>query len=106
MARMLLSRIQQYYPPEKIKRIIGVTEMNAPLGEDGASVFMDPVTGQPMGDEQIIQLLSQIRAHEFDLVLKLAPATATERQAQFEQAVQMIGLLTASGHHPCPYCPS
>jgi hypothetical protein len=34
---------------------------------------------------------------KFDLVLRLAPATASERQAQFEQGIQIAGLVTASG---------
>jgi hypothetical protein len=97
LARMMLSRIQQFYPVEKIRRIIGVTELSTPLGQQGAPLFTDPQTGEPMADEQIITTLKTMRNTKFDLVLRLAPATATERQAQFEQAVQLAGLVTSSG---------
>jgi hypothetical protein len=97
LARMMLSRVQQYYPVEKIRRIIGVAELNTPLGPNGQSIFTDPQTGQPMPDEAIVQTLKTMRTTKFDLVLRLAPATASERQAQFEQAVQLAGLVTASG---------
>jgi hypothetical protein len=97
LARMILSRIQQYYPVEKIKRIIGVTELSTPLGAQGQPLFSDPTSGQPLPDDQVMTLLTTMKNTRFDLVLNLAPATATERQAQFEQAVQLAGLLTSSG---------
>ena len=97
LARMLLSRIQQYYPVEKLKRIVGVAELSSPLGANGQSVFTDPISGKPLDDNGVIQVLSDLRNTSFDLVLKLSPATATERQAQFEQAVQLAGLITSTG---------
>lgn len=97
LAYMLLSRIQQFYPPEKIRRIIGVQELSTPLGPGGTPLFSNPVTGAPMSDEEIINLLKQLRTTKFDLAIRLSPATATERQAQFEQAVQLAGLITSTG---------
>lgn len=97
LARMLLGRIQQFYPVEKLKRIIGVAELNTPLGTGGQPLFTDPQSGQPMPDEAIMGLLSTMRNTKFDLVLSLSPSTATERQAQFEEAVQLAGLITSSG---------
>ena len=97
LARMVMSRIQQFYPVEKIRRIIGIAELSKPLGPNGTPLFTDPLTGRPMKDDQIIQTLSTMRTTKFDLALRLAPASATERQAQFEQAVQVAGLITASG---------
>ena len=97
LAVMLLSRVQQYYPVEKMRRIIGITELNTPLGQQGKPIFNDPVTGQPMPDEAIVSILSTLKNTRFDLTLQLAPSTATERAAQFEQAVQLAGLITSSG---------
>lgn len=97
LARMLLNRIQQYYPVEKIRRIIGVAELSSPLGGNGNSIFSHPETGEPIPDEQIIQMLTSMRNTKFDLVLRLSPGSASERQAQFEQAVQLAGLITSSG---------
>lgn len=97
LARMLLSRIQQYYPVEKIRRIIGVTELSTPLGPTGGPIFSDPQTGQPIPDEAVVGMLSTMKNTQFDLALSLAPGTATERQAQFEEAIQLAGLITSSG---------
>lgn len=97
LGRMVLGRVQQFYPVEKIRRVIGVAELNSPLGPNGQPIFTNPLTGQPMPDEAIMGLLKQLKTTKFDLVLRLAPATASERQAQFEQAVQLAGLITSSG---------
>lgn len=91
VAKMMLSRIQQYYPPEKIRRIIGIAELNQPLGQAGQSLFAN------MTDDKIIEQIKLMKLTKFDLVLSLRPSTPTERQAEFEQAVQIMGLLTSSG---------
>lgn len=95
--RMLLRRIQQFYPPQKIRRIIGVAEATSPLGPNQQSIFADPVTGRPMPEAEIIELLSRMRAIQFDLSLGLQPFSPTQRQAQFEQAVQLAGMITSTG---------
>ena len=97
LGRMVLSRVQQYYPVEKIRRIIGITELSTPLGGTGQPIFSDPVTGQPIPDDAVVSILSTMKNTRFDLALSLEPSTATERQAQFEQGMQLAGLLTASG---------
>jgi len=97
LARMLLSRVQQYYPVEKIRRIIGVTELSTPLGGNGQPLFSNPISGQPIPDDDVINMLKAMKSTKFDLVLRLSPGTASERQAQFEQGVQLAGLITSSG---------
>lgn len=97
LAKMLLNRIQQFYPVEKIKRIIGVAELNKPLGPTGQPLFNDPRTGKPMSEDDIVRTLKIMKNTAYDLTLKLSPATATERQAQFEQAMQLAGLVTSTG---------
>ena len=97
LAYMLLSRIQQFYPPEKLKRIIGITELATPLGRNGQSIFTNPITGDPMSDKDIMDLLKRMTTMKFDLTIRLSPATATERQSQFEQGVQLSGLITSTG---------
>ena len=97
LARMLFSRIQQYYPAEKIRRIIGVTELSTPLGPGGMPVFMDPLTGTPVPEDAILQYLNQVTNVEFDIAFATQPYTATERDAQYQQALQVASLVTGSG---------
>jgi hypothetical protein len=97
LARLLLETAQQFYPEEKIKRIVGIHESTAPLGPNGQSIFTHPQTGQPMTDDQIIGLLKTLRNTQFDLVLRLQPATETERQAEWERALSLLQLVTAAG---------
>lgn len=93
---MILSRIQQYYPPQKIKRIIGLQELAA-MGMMMPSVFADPMTGNPMAEEEILAMLLTMSNINFDLTMKKAPADATQRQMDFERAVQLSSLLTSTG---------
>ena len=88
---MMLSRIQQFFPAEKLRRIIEIAETQNPLGQNGQSV----IGGK--SDEEVIQLLETMRNVKFDLVLALEPESPTLRQARFEQAIQMAGLITSSG---------
>ncbi len=97
MARMLFSRIQQYYSPEKIRRIIGVEEMNGPMGPGGSPLFHDPITGQPAPEDQILTYLSNISEIEFDLAFSTTPFTATERQEKYQTALQIAQLVAQSG---------
>lgn len=97
VTNMLLSRIQQYYPVQKIKRIIGLSELASPMGPMGQSVFSDPQTGQPISEQQIIELLTTMSQLSFDLAIKLEPADPTQRQAEFEKAVQLTTLLMQTG---------
>ena len=97
LTRMLLCRVKQYFPAEKLRRIIGTAELNGPMGPMGMPLFLDPVSGQVVPEEVILGFLNQIKNEEFDLVLRLAPATASDRQAKMEQAMQVIGLITAGG---------
>lgn len=94
---LLLSRIQQYFPPEKLRRIIGRAEINQALGANGQSIFTDPVTGQPLPEDAIMAALGTMKDLKFDLVMKLVPATATERQMEFQLGVELAGLITSSG---------
>ena len=97
LSRMLLCRVKQYYPAEKIRRIIGSMEANGPLGPNGMPLFADPVTGMPVPEEMILAYLNKMKNVEFDLVLRLAPASASDREANMATAMQMISLLTAGG---------
>lgn len=97
LARMIFSRIQQYYPPEKIRRIIGVTELSTPLGPGGAPLFHDPLTGMPVPEDVVLQYLQKVTNIEFDIAFATQPFTPTERDAQYQQALQMASLVTSSG---------
>jgi hypothetical protein len=97
LARMVFSRIQQFYPPEKIKRIIGVAELSSPLGAAGQPVFTDPVSGMPVPDDVILQYLKTVTNIDFDITFASQPYTPTEREAQFQTALQIAGLVTQSG---------
>ena len=96
-AYLLLSRIQQYYTPAKMKRIIGLHEL-AQQGQPGmVSTFTNPEDGSPMTDDQIFELLTILSTTRFDLALRQAPADATERQASYERAVQLVTMMLQSG---------
>lgn len=97
LMKMMFSRIQQYYPAEKIRRIIGTSEMAMPLGPGGVPMFSDPVTGMPVPENQIIEFLQKVLTTEFDIVFGLQPGGETEREAQFQRALQAAGLVTQTG---------
>lgn len=97
LARMIFSRIQQYYAPEKIKRILGVQELNSPMGPGGMPIFMDPATGMPVPDDQIINYLRMVGEVEFDLAFSTMPFTATDRQEKYQTALQISQLVAQSG---------
>lgn len=97
VTQMLLSRIQQYYPPNKIKRIIGLSQLASPMGPMGGSIFTDPTTGQPLSDQQIIELLVTLSNLSFDLAIKMAPADPTQRQSEFERGFQLASLVMQTG---------
>jgi hypothetical protein len=97
VTELLLSRIQQYYPPQKIKRIIGLAELASPMGAMGQSIFSDPQTGQPISEDQVIELLVTMSNLAFDLAIKLEPSDPTQRQAEFEKAMQLAELLMRTG---------
>jgi hypothetical protein len=99
---LLLSRIQQYYPVAKIKRIIGLAELASPMGSMGQSIFSDPITGQPLNEQQVIEMLTTLGNLSFDLAIKLEPADPTQRQAEFEKAFQLAGLLMQTGRQLGP----
>lgn len=97
VTHILLSRIQQYYPVNKVKRIIGLAELASPMGPAGMSIFSDPLTGQPMPEEEIMKLLTVMGSTMFDLSIKLEPADPTQRQTEFETAMQLTELLMKTG---------
>ncbi len=103
VANLLLSRIQQYYPPQKIKRIIGLSELaNGPMVPGVSGVFSDPTTGNPLTDDQIFEMLVNLQNINFDLSIKQAPADPTARQESFERAVQLTTLMMQTGRVPGP----
>ena len=97
LARMLFSRIQQYYPPEKIRRIIGVSEMSNPMGPGGTPMFNDPLTGQPVPEDAVIQFLNNMSDCEFDIVFGLQNKGESERQQDWQDALQVAQLVAQSG---------
>lgn len=97
VTQMLLSRIQQYYPVQKIKRIIGLAELASPMGPMGQSIFSDPQTGQPINEQQVIELLTTMGSLQFDIAIKLEPGDPTQRQAEFEKAMQLATLMMQTG---------
>lgn len=97
LGRMVFSRIQQFYPSEKIRQIIGIEEMSKPMGMGGLSIFADPTTGQLVNEDIILDFLERVKNTEFHLVFGLQDTSITERQATFEKAIQMTQLYTASG---------
>jgi hypothetical protein len=102
VAELLLSRIQQYYPPAKLKRIIGLFEEASPMMMGVPTVFSDPVTGQPLPEQQIYEMLVNLSNLNFDLALKQAPSDPTARQEAFQRAGVAIEMLMKTGRIPGP----
>ena len=94
---MALSRIQQYYPPEKIRRIIGLLEAAQQGTGMPPTVFADPITGMPMTEDEIHQTIVRMTNLQFDLALKKQPADPTQREADFSRAMQMAELIMRTG---------
>ena len=94
---ILLSRIQQYYTPAKLKRIIGLSELTNLAQPGQQSVFSNPEDGSPLSEEQTFELLTNLSNTRFDLAIKQAPADATERQVAYERAVQLVTMMVQSG---------
>lgn len=97
LARMLFSRIQQYYTPEKIRRIIGITEMSTPMGPGGIPLFTDPMSGQPVPEDAIIQFLSKVSDIEFDIAFGLQNKDESQREQDWNSVMQIAQLVTQSG---------
>lgn len=100
-AEIVLKMIQQFYPPEKIKRIIGLYELNNPLGEAGRPLFTDP-QGNPISETEQYALLEKFKMLRYDLSLKLSPKSQTQRQTEWEKMVELTGLLASTGRTPGP----
>ena len=100
VAHLLLSRIQQYYPPAKLKRIIGLVELSA--SDSQPSVFSNPETGAPLPEAAIEEMLVNMNNIQFDLALKQEPSDGTHRQAIFEKATQMATLIMSTGRQLGP----
>jgi hypothetical protein len=90
-ARMFIAMIQQYWSPEKMLRVINVAELQSPLGPGGQSIF------DGRSPEKVLEYLKRLKNTDFDLVLKAAPQTETERQQQLERAFQLMGFVTSTG---------
>lgn len=102
LVRMVFSRIQQFWPVEKIRRIIGVAEMSFPMGPGGQPLFMapDPVNpgmNMPVPEDEILKFLKNVVNTEFDIVFGLQDSSETARAAMFDQAMQLTQMVSATG---------
>ena len=61
------------------------------------SVFLDPITGDPVQDDQILDLLSTMKTTKFDLILKPMPVDTSVREKQYMQALQMAQMVVQAG---------
>lgn len=100
--KLIFRRIQQYYPIEKIRRILGTMDSIMPLGPNGDSIFLNPETGAPLSESIILSALRHIKKIDFDLVLRTAPLSLSERQTQFERAMMMSTLISQTGRQLGP----
>ena len=97
VADMMLYFIQTAMPVEKMRRILGVWEARNQSGILGMSVFLDPITGDPVQDDQILDLLSTMKTTKFDLILKPMPVDTSVREKQYMQALQMAQMIVQAG---------
>ena len=97
LAEMMLYFIQTAMPVEKMRRILGVWEARNQSGILGTSIFLDPISGEPVRDEQILDLLSTMKSTKFDLILKPMPVDTSVREKQYMQALQMSQMVLQAG---------
>ncbi len=96
-AQQMLWHIQNSMPVEKMRRILGVWEAKTQSNILGQSAFLHPVSGEPVQEHEILDLLSTMKSTKFDLVLKPMPVDSTIREKQFTTALQMAQLVTQTG---------
>ena len=97
LADMMLYFIQTSMPVEKMRRILGVWEAKNQSNILGTSVFLDPVSGEPVQDDQILDLLATMKTTKFDLILKPMPVDSSVREQQYMQALQMAQMIVQTG---------
>jgi hypothetical protein len=97
LAQMMLYFIQTAMPVEKMRRILGVWEAKNESGLLGVSVFLDPRTGDPVGEDAILDLLATMKSTRFDLTMKPMPVDASVRQQQYMAALQMAQMILQTG---------
>lgn len=97
LADMMLYFIQTSMPVEKMRRILGVWEAKNQSNILGTSIFLDPVSGEPVQDDQILDLLSTMKSTKFDLILKPMPVDSSVREQQYMQALQMAQMIVQTG---------
>jgi len=97
VAQQTLYQIQQSMPVDKMRRILGVWEAKTQAGIVGQSALLHPVSGEPVSEDEILNLLATMKNTKFDLVLKPMPSDQTIREKQFTTALQMMELVTATG---------
>lgn len=91
-AKLYLSHIQQFWPVEKIIRVVGIAELQEPLGRDGTKIF------NGMTPSEVQTMVKDIKNLDFDLTFDAERPTASEQQAQFEKSVEAVSLATNAGY--------
>lgn len=97
VAEQTLYQIQESMPVDKMRRMLGVWEARAQSQIMGVSVFLDPITGEPVSESQLLSLLSSVKNTQFDLTLKPTPTDQSTRDRQYMKALQAAQLVTQTG---------
>lgn len=97
LAEQMLYLIQTTMPVEKMRRIMGVWEAKTSSQIMGQSPFLDPVTGDPVTEDEILDLLATVKNTKFDLTIKAMPIAASVRKQQFNTALQLAQLNAQTG---------
>lgn len=97
LAELVLYLIQTTMPVEKMRRIIGVWEAQNQSQILGQSVFLHPVTAQPVSEDEILEMLATVKNTSFDLILKPMPVDTTVKERQLQTVLQLINIINQSG---------
>ena len=86
LGQQVMSLIQQYYTPEKIIDILGISGISK-IGLDESNIH---------------QFIDRIMEAKHDVVVDVTPLLGSDRERQFSQALDLIGVLAKVGIPPPP----
>ena len=84
LGQQVISLIQQYYTPEKIIDILGI---------DGISKI-------GLDQDNVQQFIERAMSSKYDVVVDVTPLLGSDRDRQFQQALDLIGILAKIGVPP------
>ena len=86
LGETMISLIQQYYTPEKIIDILGISGISK-IG---------------LSKDTVYEFIERAMEAKYDVVVDVTPLMGSDRERQFQQALDLIGILAKVGIPPPP----